>query len=155
MGCPTGLCSAKVGISLCVSSFFLFHILLFHSLFVFIPSFPYIRLTHSLTCARTHKQLHIHKVISCESSYDLNLIAEFIGQLYRRSNLILPGGIQSQLFVWLPAHPYTPLSFPTVHPHLCPPICFPNISTLPPTPEYTHTSTDGLVACCAVMDMVQ
>lgn len=149
MGCPSGLSSLKqqsrhLSLSLCVSSFFLLHIMPFHSpLPLCLSPLFSLHQAYTLTNACSHTEAVTHTQsdkLWVLSSYDLNLIAEFIGQLLRRSNLILPGGIQSQLFVWLLAdfqHPYTLLSFPAVHPHLCPPICFPNISTYHPE-SHTH-----------------
>lgn len=138
--------TAMVGISPCVcppffSFIFCYSALSFPS--VFLPSFPYIGLTHSLMHARTHKQLHIHKVISCESCLAMTLtslqsllgsftaeITSFCLEEYRVSYLFsclhtCNSPIPLCLFL---------LSTPTsVHPFVFP--------IYQPTPEYTHKHT--------------
>lgn len=153
MGCPTGLSSVKQRryrhLCVCVSPPFSSSICCYalSFLFIYLPSFLYIRLTHSLVWANTHKQFRIHKVISLWvlSSYGLNLISVYWAASPEYPHL--PGGTQSQLFVWLhTSNSPIPLSLSSY----CPP---PPLSTHlfsqyfnPPTTPwvYTHTHTRSL-----------
>lgn len=155
MGCPTGLSSVKqrryrhLCVCVCVSPPFSSSICCYalSFLFIYLPSFLYIRLTHSLVWANTHKQVRIHKVISCESCLAMALTSlAFIGQLHQSALICLEEHRVSYLFgCTLPTALYPSLFFPTVHPRLSPPICFPNISTHQPPPEYTHTRSLQMV----------
>lgn len=59
---------------------------------------------HAVTHTHTHMHSGTHALQSDKlwalSCYGPNLIVEIIGQLHRRANLVLPVGIQTQLFVW-------------------------------------------------------
>lgn len=135
--------TAMVGISLCVCLpffSFIFCCSALSFLSVFLPSSPYVGLTHSLMHARTHKQL---QVISCESCLAMTLtslqsllgsfaaeITSFCLEEYRVSYLfscLHTSNSPIPLCLFL-------LSTPTsVHPFVFP--------IYQPTPEYTHTHT--------------